>query len=117
MTPPAESARRVLDRFTRAERSVHRIVSILMLICIVTAAVLYNGSLSVAVGHRRLVELIHVWSGFAFPTPMLVGLASAAYRADLAMLNRFTSSDWRWLRSRTRRDGTIPSASSTPARS
>jgi len=96
-----------LDRFTRAERVVHRLVAILMGTCLVTAAILYNGSLMLAVGHRHLVETIHVWSGLALPVPMLAGLASAAYRFDVRRLNRFTSSDWRWLRSRSRRDGTI----------
>jgi len=73
-----------------------------MLGCILTAAILYNGSISIRVGHRHLVELVHVSSGFALPVPMLVGLVSRAYRADLSRLNRFTSSDWRWLRSRGR---------------
>lgn len=96
-----------LDRFARAERVVHLLVAILMGACLVTAAILYNGSIMLAVGHRHLVETIHVWSGLALPVPMLAGLASAAYRFDLRRLNRFTSSDWSWLRSRSRRDGTI----------
>ena len=96
-----------LDRFSRAERAVHRSVAILMGVCIVTAAVLYNGSLMLMVGHRHLVEQVHVWSGLALPVPMLVGAASAAYRSDVRRLNRFTPSDWRWLRSRSRRDGGI----------
>src|SRR3954454_13121215 len=75
--------------------------------CLVTAAILYNGSLMLAVGHRHLVETIHVWSGLALPVPMLAGLASAAYRLDLGRLNRFTVADRQWLRSRSRRDGTI----------
>ena len=76
-------------------------------VCIVTAAMLYYGPLALAVGHRRVVELIHVYAGFALPAPMLLGLASVAYRADLRRLNRFARSDWSWLRSRSRRDGTI----------
>lgn len=79
----------------------------LMLVCIVTAAILYNGSFALAVGHRRAVELVHVYCGFALPVPMLAGLLSRAYRRDVESLNRFTDSDWRWLRSKTRRDGTI----------
>ena len=38
---------------------------------------------------------------------MLAGLASAAYRSDVRRLNRFTPEDCQWLRSRSRRDGTI----------
>lgn len=99
-----ESAR--LTRFSLAERIVHRVTAVLMLICIATAAILYNGGLSVRVGHRYVVELIHVYCGFALPVPMLLGLASVAYRTDLSRLNRFTAADWRWLRSRSfRRSG------------
>lgn len=78
-----------------------------MAICVVTAAILYNASLAVPIGHRRLVELIHVYCGFALPVPMFLGLVSRAYRRDLRHLNRFTRSDWRWLRSKTRRNGSI----------
>jgi formate dehydrogenase subunit gamma len=97
-----------LKRFSRGERAVHRAVAILMLTCIATAAILYNGFLSAPIGHRRIVKLIHVFSGFALPLPILLGIASAAYRSDLRRLNRFSPADWRWLRSRRRRDGTIP---------
>ena len=104
---PSAASSGQLTRFTRGEHAVHRAVAILMLTSITTAAILYNGFLAVPVGHRRLVKLVHVWSGFALPVPILVGVVSAAYRADLGRLNRFTRRDWRWLRSRTRRDGTI----------
>lgn len=107
MTAPPAHARPVLDRFARAERVVHWTLAVLMLSCIATAAVLYNGSLALIVGHRHLVELVHVYSGFALPVPMLLGLGSLAYRLDVRRLNRFTPADWDWLRSRTRRDGKI----------
>jgi len=102
---PAPSAS--VPRFSRAERVIHRTTAILMTMCILTAAVLYNGFLSVPVGHRRLVELIHVYCGFALPVPMFLGILSFAYRADLRRLGRFTPADRRWLRTRARRDGTI----------
>jgi len=98
----------LVKRFSRAERAVHRAVAVLMLTCISTAAILYNGFLSAPIGHRRVVKLVHVFSGFALPIPILLGLASAAYRTDLGRLNRFSTWDWRWLRTRRRRDGTIP---------
>ena len=103
---PAPQAR-TLARFSRAERIVHRTTALLMFTCIVTAAILYNAPLAIRVGHRRLVELVHVYSGFALPVPMVLGLISIAYRADLRRLNRFARTDWRWLRSRRRRDGSI----------
>ena len=97
-----------IRRFTPGEHLVHRSVAVLMLTCITTAAILYNGFLAVPVGHRRLVKLLHVYSGYALPVPIIAGLISAAYRADLRLLDRFHPSDWQWLRSRRRRDGTIP---------
>lgn len=86
---------------------VHRATAVLLAVCVATAFVLYNGSVTLAVGHRHLIELIHVYAGFALPAPMLAGLISRAYRADIGRLNRFSRTDWRWLRSKTRRDGSI----------
>src|SRR4051812_46004822 len=110
MIPPADAqpGGPELVRFSRSARWVHGVVGVLLLICLSTAAVLYIGSLAVVVGHRPLVELVHVWCGFALPVPLVVGLVSPSYRAELRRLNRFTGHDWRWLRSRTRRDGHIP---------
>lgn len=96
-----------LLRFTRAERIVHRTTAVLMITCILTAAVLYNGSLAISIGHRRLIELVHVYAGYALPVPMVIGLLSAAYRADVRRLNRFTPDDFRWLRSRSRRGAAL----------
>jgi formate dehydrogenase subunit gamma len=106
--PPDPAARTQLLRFTRPVRWIHWLTGGLLIVCILTAAVLYNGSLAVLVGNRYLVEQIHVYSGWALPVPILVGLVSRSYRLDLRRLNRFSRSDWRWLRSKTRRDGRIP---------
>lgn len=103
---PTEAAGSV-DRFGRGSLWVHGLTGAFMILCILTAAILYNGSLAVLVGHRYLVEQAHVYSGFALPLPPIVGIVSRAYRDDARRLNRFTSRDWAWLRSRTRRDGTI----------
>jgi formate dehydrogenase subunit gamma len=105
--PSGNNASASVPRFSHAERMIHRTTAILMTICILTAAVLYNGQISLLVGHRRLVELIHVYCGFALPVPMLLGIVSFAYRADLRRLGRFTPADRRWLLTRARRDGTI----------
>lgn len=96
-----------VPRFTPAVRAVHASTTVLMVLCLVTAFVLYNGSVSLAIGHRRAIELIHVWCGLALPVPTLLGLASRAYRRDLGHLNRFTPMDWQWLRSKHRRSGAI----------
>ena len=102
-----QGSAKVVDRFSRASRWVHWSTAGLMMTCILTAAVLYNGALAVLVGHRYVVEQIHVWSGIALPVPLVAGIASRDYRDDTRRLNRFTPRDWAWLRSRTRRDGTI----------
>jgi formate dehydrogenase subunit gamma len=112
MSPPENAAALpeaglTVARFSRASRWVHWLTAAFMIVCILTAAVLYNGSLAVLVGHRYVVEQIHVFSGLALPVPLVVGLVSRSYRDDARRLNRFTSRDWAWLRSRTRRDGTI----------
>lgn len=107
MNPPTDERPASLHRFSRGERAVHWTVAGLLLLSILTAAVLYNGSLALLVGHRHVVEVVHVYAGYGLPAPLLLGLLSRAYRADLTRLNRFSPSDWRWLRSRTRRDGTI----------
>jgi formate dehydrogenase subunit gamma len=95
-------------RFSLAVRLVHAATAALMAACIATAAILYNGSLAVFFGDRYVVEQIHVWCGFALPAPLIVGLLSRTYRLDLRRLNRFTSLDWKWLRTRSRRAGDIP---------
>lgn len=106
----------MIRRFSAGERLVHRTTAVLMSVCLVTAAILYNGSISIYVGHRYLVELIHVYCGFALPVPMTLGLVSLAYRADLAgsadSLRRIAAGCAR-TRVETGRSG---SASSTPGR-
>src|SRR4051812_31129922 len=56
-----------LHRFSRGERVVHWTVAGLMGTCIGTAAVLYNGSLALLVGHRHVVEVVHVYAGYGLP--------------------------------------------------
>ncbi|BFV55971.1 formate dehydrogenase subunit gamma [Kitasatospora sp. CMC57] len=87
-----------VPRFSPAERWVHRATAALMLSCLVTAAFLYYPPLSQLVGRRRLVVLVHEWSGLLLPVPLLLGLVSRALRADLTRLNRFTAADRAWLR-------------------
>ncbi|WP_441248793.1 cytochrome b/b6 domain-containing protein [Kitasatospora sp. McL0602] len=101
MPRPADRTR--IPRFTPAERWVHRATAALMLVCLATAACLYYPPLSELVGRRRLVTALHEWCGLALPVPLLLGLASRAFRADLARLNRFAPYDREWLRAVRRR--------------
>ncbi|MFE3166222.1 cytochrome b/b6 domain-containing protein [Streptomyces sp. NPDC059224] len=92
-------------RFGRAQRLVHRATGWLMLLCLVTAACLYIAPLAQAVGRRHLMVTVHEWSGICLPVPLLLGLFSRDFRADLRRLNRFAVYDRQWLRAvRRRRD-------------
>jgi formate dehydrogenase subunit gamma len=95
---------RVRRRFSPAERWVHRTTGALMLVCVATAACLYLPMLAELVGRRRLVVTLHEWSGLLLPVPVLLGLGSRAFRADLGRLNRFLPYDKEWLRAARRRD-------------
>lgn len=101
-TPAPPSAR--IHRFSRAERWVHRTTAALMGVCVVTAACLYIPQLAVLVGRRALVVRVHECAGLALPVPVLLGLASRAFRADLGFLNRFGPHDRTWLRAALLRD-------------
>ncbi|MER5751990.1 cytochrome b/b6 domain-containing protein [Streptomyces sp. NPDC002088] len=93
-----------VHRFSRAERWVHRTTAVLMGVCVVTASFLYVPEFAELVGRRELVVRIHEWAGLALPVPVLAGLASRAFRADLGHLNRFGPHDRVWLRAALRRD-------------
>jgi formate dehydrogenase subunit gamma len=107
MPRPADGP--TLRRFSTGERWVHRSLAVLVGVLLVTAAVLYLGPLSQLVGRRYLVAQIHVAAGLLLPVPLIVGwLRSAALRRDTRLINRFTPSDWQWLRAKDRRSGRIP---------
>jgi formate dehydrogenase subunit gamma len=94
-----------LARFDPVERIVHWSTAVLFLTAMATAALLYIGPLSAAVGRRELVKHVHVYSGLAIPGPVIiaaVGRWGAALRRDLSRLNRWSDDDLRWLRSFTR---------------
>jgi formate dehydrogenase subunit gamma len=97
----------MIRRFTGGERWVHWSTAALLGLCLATAAIMYVGPLEILFGRRRLVELVHVYAGFALPVPVLLGWLSRAFRDDMRRLNRFRPRDWEWLRSRDRRSGRI----------
>ncbi|MFF3979951.1 cytochrome b/b6 domain-containing protein [Streptomyces sp. NPDC001828] len=102
-TPPPELPHTV-KRFTPAVRWVHRTTAWLMGACVVTAAVLYVPQFAEAVGRRELVVRVHEICGALLPVPVLLGLVSRAFRADLGRLNRFHPYDRTWLRTALRRE-------------
>jgi formate dehydrogenase subunit gamma len=106
MTLSSDVATR-LPRFTAGERWTHRTVGILVGILLITAALLYVPDLSAVVGNRQTVRVIHEIAGFALPIPLVIAAFSRAFREDAGRLNRFHPADWKWLRSRDRRSGTI----------
>lgn len=108
--PPVRAEARV-RRFTAAERWIHRTTAALMGICVATAACLYVPAVAELVGRRALVVTVHKWTGLLLPLPVLAGLASRAFRADLGRLNRWGPHDRVWLRAARRRaPGARPAA-------
>ncbi|MGW5325899.1 cytochrome b/b6 domain-containing protein [Streptomyces sp. NPDC004014] len=101
-TPAPPDSR--VRRFGPAQRRVHRATAALMGVCVITAACLYVPQLAVLVGRRELVVRIHECAGLALPVPVLLGLASRAFRADLRFLNRFGPHDRVWLWAALSRD-------------
>ncbi|MER5788227.1 cytochrome b/b6 domain-containing protein [Streptomyces sp. NPDC001980] len=93
-----------LHRFTPAERWIHRTTALLMGLCVATAACLYIPQLAILVGRRELVVRIHECAGLALPVPVVLGLASRAFRRDLGFLNRFGPHDKLWLVAALSRD-------------
>jgi formate dehydrogenase subunit gamma len=97
-----------LRRFTTAERWVHRTLGIVMGVLLVTSAFLFFPDLGGLIGNRQIVSLTHEISGWLLPIPLIAAVFFRAFRDDAGRLNRFTPSDWEWLRSRDRRSGRIP---------
>ena len=91
-------------RFGRSQKWVHRATAALMGVCVATAACLYIPQFAELVGRRELVVRVHELAGLALPVPVLAGLASRGFRADLGFLNRFGPHDRVWLRAALRRD-------------
>jgi len=91
-----------LARFDAGERVLHWINASLFAVMMGTAAALYVGPISAAVGRREVVKTIHVWTGLALPVPVLFTFVTrrwgAGFRADVRRFNRWTADDRRWLR-------------------
>ena len=85
--------------------------------CVGTAACLHFAPLAEPVGQRLLLVTVHEISGLPLPVPLLLGLFSPSFRADLRRLNRFATYDTEWLRLALNASSPGPPASSTPARS
>jgi formate dehydrogenase subunit gamma len=89
-------------RFDRTERAVHWVTAALVLSLVATGAFLYIPSLSVAIGHRLLVEDVHIYVGLAVLVPVLagaIGRPGANLRSDLRQMSRLTETELAWLRS------------------
>jgi len=85
---------------------VHWSTAILMLELLVTGTILYIPSIMLRVGHRALVENIHVYSGLALLMPLIVGVLGpwrAHLVADLRRFDRWTRADWDWFHRKERR--------------
>lgn len=104
----ALAANRPIERFDKTERVVHWSTAIIMLELLATGAILYVPSLTLAVGHRGIIENIHVYTGIALLVPLAVGIAGpwrAKLVADLRRFDRWTTADWDYFRRARRKTG------------
>ncbi len=104
--PATDSPFETVERFDRIERAVHWATAVIMIELLVTGAILYVPDFAVSVGHRLLVENIHVYSGLALLVPLIAGLVGPWRKEllnDLRRFDRWTGVDWAWFRRRTRK--------------
>lgn len=105
--PPPQDRRALrgdgrLQRFDATERAVHWGTAAVVSALVVTGAILYVPSLSVAVGRRLVVEDAHVYTGLIVFVPLLAGIAGRwgrKLRSDLRQMSSLTTSEVDWLRS------------------
>jgi formate dehydrogenase subunit gamma len=77
-----------------------------MLILLFTGSVLYVPALALIVGHRGVMENIHVISGLALLVPLLVGVLGpwrGPLMGDLRRFDRWDPADFDWFRRSARR--------------
>jgi formate dehydrogenase subunit gamma len=99
----ALAANTAVERFDLTERLVHWSTAALMLLLILTGGILYIPNLAISVGHRALVEEIHVYSGIALLVPLVFGVLGpwrAKLLADLRRFDRWSPADWDYFRKR-----------------
>ena len=97
-----------LARFDLVERLVHWSTAIMMLTLIVTGAILYLPALALRVGHRGLIENIHVITGLSLLGPLVLGAVGPWRKRlikDLRRFDRWGASDFDWFKSGARRSG------------
>ena len=97
-----------LARFDLVERLVHWSTAIIMLTLIVTGAILYLPALALRIGHRGLIEDIHVITGLCLLGPLVLGLVGPWRKrliADLRRFDRWGAPDFDWFKSRARGSG------------
>ncbi|HEV2360336.1 MAG TPA: cytochrome b/b6 domain-containing protein [Acidimicrobiales bacterium] len=83
------------------ERLVHWSTALMMLALIVTGAILYFPPLALVVGHRSVVENVHVIIGLSLLGPLVVGIAGPWRRRlveDLRRFDRWKPADFAWFR-------------------
>lgn len=105
---PSTRQPKSLERFDAVERAVHWTTAVIMLELIVTGAILYIPSIALVVGHRAIVENIHVYTGLALLVPLVVGVAGPWRERlvrDLRRFDRWTRADWDWFHRKARRSG------------
>jgi formate dehydrogenase subunit gamma len=95
-------------RYDAVERLVHWSTAILMVTLIVTGAILYFPILALRIGHRGLMENIHVITGLSLLGPLVLGLLGPWRKrllTDLRRIDRWRPADFDFFRGQARRRG------------
>ncbi len=85
---------------------MHWSTALLMLVLLFTGSVLYIPALALTVGHRAVIENIHVIAGLALLVPLLAGVLGPwreRLLTDLRRFDRWGPADFDWFRRPTRR--------------
>lgn len=88
-------------RFDRVQIVTHWLNAAIFTVLIATAIPLYFGSFFGIVLHRHVVQLVHLWTGLAWPLPIIISLLGpwgARMRSDLGRVSYWTRAEVDWLR-------------------
>src|SRR5487761_1913450 len=88
-------------RFDRVQIVTHWISASMFAVLIASAIPLYFGSFFGIVLHRHVVQMVHLWTGLAWPVPVIisfVGPWGKRMRSELRLINYWTRAEVEWLR-------------------
>jgi formate dehydrogenase subunit gamma len=99
---------RYVRRFSRTERALHWVNALGFFYLLATGLILYLPSLSVLVGRRQLIQVMHFWGGVAWVSLLAIVVVLGDRRGILRLareLDAFDGDDGTWLRGGSAKQG------------